>query len=141
MKYVLIIIATAFITGGGLYLWDHNRLPAPVQSIVPPAVTEPPTTPPATTDPYAGWQTVEESGVEFKLPPGYRMDAGAGNRYVVKIDANNPSPTPDMHISTDGQQLNFRRWENHAWQYWDQVIASIRVKTPMRHPLQINIDI
>lgn len=130
-KNILIIVAVILAITGVVYAIDRVRTPLPTQTIAP-IITQP--TIPST------WQPFEEAGVAFKLPPGYRMDAGAGQRYVVKIDAQNPSPTPDMHISTDGEQINFRRWEGSAWQYWDQVIASIRVTTPMIHPLQINID-
>ncbi len=130
-RNILIILIVILAISGVVYALDRVR----TKEVVPTPIVD-------TTDDInaSQWQTQEVSGVEFKIPPGYKMDAGAGQRYIVKEDANNPSPTPDMHISSDGQQVNFRRWEGNNWQYWDQVIASIRIKTPMSHSLQINID-
>lgn len=132
-RNLLIILVIVFAISGAVYALDRAREREVTQA------------PPLIIDTVrdinnTSWQTFNESGVEFKLPPGYKMDPGAGQRYVVRDDPNNPSPTPDMHISSDGQQVNFRRWEGNSWQYWDQVIASIRIKTPLTHQLQINID-
>lgn len=132
-RNLLIILVIVFAISGAVYAIDkaRERDVAQVQPLIIDTIRDINNT---------SWRTFTESGVEFKLPPGYKMDAGAGNRYVVRDDPNNPSPTPDMHISTDGLQVNFRRWEGNAWQYWDEVIASIRIKTPLTHQLQINID-
>lgn len=96
---------------------------------------------PASTDPYEGWGTLEPGGVlSLRIPPGCHGDPGAGNIYVVCPTPGNDTPIPDMHISSDGQQVNIRRWEGLEWDQWDKVIASIKILAPLGRDVQINIQ-
>ena len=45
-----------------------------------------------------------------------------------------------MQVSSDGQQVNIRHWEDLAWDQWDKVVASLKVITPLTHEIQINIE-
>ena len=117
--------------------------PAPPEPAPAPAPTPAPTPAPpsASADPYEGWGTLTPGGViTLRIPPGCHGDPGAGNIYVVCPTPGNDTPTPDMHISSDGIQVNIRRWEDQAWDQWDMVINSIRVLTPMSHDIQINVQ-
>ena len=99
----------------------------------------PETAPPA--DPYEGWGTIQPGGVvSLRIPPGCHGDPGAGNVYVVCPTPGNDTPTPDMHVSSDGMQVNIRRWEDMDWEYWDKVVASLRVLAPLDREVQINIQ-
>jgi hypothetical protein len=116
--------------------------PAPAPAPAPTPAPEPTPAPPAAAaDPYEGWGTLTPGGVvSLRIPPGCHGDPGAGNIYVVCPTPGNDSPTPDMHISSDGIQVNIRRWEDQAWEHWDEVIASMRVLTPLSHDIQINVQ-
>lgn len=130
LKQILIIGITAIIVASGTYAWlSHKQIPAPV-------------TPSAqASDPYTEWQLIPiADAATIMVPPGYRANAGAGSMYFIKPTSANPTPTPDFVVSTDGEHISIKRWENQGWQYWDQMIASIRVKTPLSHPLNITID-
>jgi hypothetical protein len=105
--------------------------PAPVVQV--PAVT--------TADPYEGWGTLMPGGVvSLRIPPGCHGDPGAGNIYVVCPTPGNDTPTPDMHLSSDGIQVNISRWEGQDWDQWDKVVASLKVLVPLTHKIQINIE-
>jgi len=94
-----------------------------------------------TSDPYAGWQEIQAGGVvSFLIPPGCQGDPGAGSNYIVCPTEDNPTPTPEMVISSDGITVNVRRWEGMESPYWDQVIASMHVMTPVNRDITINID-
>ena len=108
--------------------------PEPAPAVAPQPAPEP-------EDPYAGWGTIQPGGViSMRIPPGCKGDPGAGNIYVVCPTPGNDTPTPDMHVSSDGLQVNIRRWEGMEWEHWDKVIASIRVLAPLDRDVQINID-
>lgn len=113
---------------------------APVSGQLPVApAPEPETAPPV--DPYEGWGTIQPGGVvSLRIPPGCHGDPGAGNIYVVCPTPGNDTPTPDMHVSSDGMQVNIRRWEDMDWEHWDKVVASLRVLAPLDREVQINIQ-
>jgi hypothetical protein len=103
-----------------------------------PVVQVPAVTP---VDPYEGWGTIMPGGVvSLRIPPGCYGDPGAGNIYVVCPTPGNDTPTPDMHLSSDGIQVNISRWENQDWDQWDKVVASLRVLVPLDRKIQINIE-
>lgn len=110
--------------------------PAPRSSVAPV-----PASAPQSADPYAGWNEIEPGGVvSLRIPPGCKGDPGAGNIYVVCPTPGNDTPTPDMHISSDGIQVNIKRWEDQAWPEWNKVIASLKVLEPLDRDIQINIQ-
>ena len=87
------------------------------------------------------WQTVDISGViTVEIPSMCTIDPGAGNHYVVCATAENPTPTPEMNLSSDGMTMNIKRWENLDSPYWDHVIGSIHVVQPMTHNVTITIQ-
>lgn len=122
----------------------NPRASAPVARPVPvaPAPQQVPPQPVAQlADSYVGWGTIEPGGiVSLRIPPGCNADPGAGNIYVVCPTPGNDTPTPDMHISSDGIQVNIKRWEDMDWEHWDEVIASLRVLAPLGREVQINIQ-
>lgn len=100
-----------------------------------------PPPPTETTDPYEGWGTLTPGGVvSLRIPSGCNSDPGAGSIYIVCPTPGNDMPTPDMHISSDGTQVNIRRWEDQEWEHWDNVIQSLEVLVPLSHDIQINIQ-
>ena len=113
--------------------------PQPAPAPAPTPAAEPQPVP--SVDPYEGWGTIEPGGVvSLRIPPGCHGDPGAGNIYVVCPTPGNDTPTPDMHVSSDGMQVNIRRWEDMAWEHWDKVVASLRVLAPLGRDVQINIQ-
>ena len=89
----------------------------------------------------AEWQTVEISGViTVEIPVACSIDPGAGNHYVVCPTAENPTPTPELNISSDGTTVNVRRWEGLDTPYWEHVVASMNVVQPMERAITINIE-
>lgn len=95
------------------------------------------TTPPPA-DTYEGWLAITSGGVvSMRIPPGCITDAGAGTMYVLCPEQGE---TPVMTVSSDGITVSIRRWEEGVWEYWDQVVASIEVVTPLAHDLTINIQ-
>ena len=92
-------------------------------------------------DPYAGWHEIQAGGVvSFMIPPGCQGDPGAGSNYIVCPTDDNPTPTPEMVISSDGIVVHVRRWEGMESPYWNQVVASMRVLTPVTRDITINIE-
>lgn len=137
--HLIIVLVTALVVGGGMYMWAQKKITA-VDTATPPVV-QTPTPTPTPTDPYSGWQTISiADALEIKIPPGEKTSGAAGSMILYHPTPTNETPLPDMNVSTDGAQFHFRRWENLDWEYWDKVIASIHVKTPLTHPVQINIQ-
>lgn len=93
-------------------------------------------------NPYRGWTAAQAGGiVEFKIPPQCKAgDGAAGSMYFICPTSENPEPTPDFVVSSDSIQVNFSRWENFQLPYWDLLVGSIKVKTPLTHEIQININ-
>lgn len=90
---------------------------------------------------YKNWKTINIGGVvNFQIPPQCSTDAGAGSTYVTCPTPDNATPTPEFVFSSDGIQVNVRRWENLSSPYWNDVVASLRVVTPLNRAIQINID-
>lgn len=120
--------------------------PAPIAPVPADVTPQPAAIPPAPeaappVDPYEGWGTIQPGGVvSLRIPPGCHGDPGAGNIYVICPTPGNDTPTPDMHVSSDGMQVNIRRWEDMEWEHWDKVVASLRVLAPLDREVQINIQ-
>ncbi|MFC1787757.1 hypothetical protein ACFLZY_00880 [Patescibacteria group bacterium] len=92
-------------------------------------------------NPYLNWKTIKPGGViEMKIPAHCQGDGAVGTTYVVCPTDDNPHPTPDMSISSDGFSVNIKRWENLEWSYRDQVLESIRIITPLKGSVNLNID-
>ncbi len=91
--------------------------------------------------PSADWQTITIGGVvTFEVPAACHIDPGAGNAYLVCPTEENPTPTPEIHFSSDGQTVNVRRWENLESPYWNHMVASMKVVQPMTRDITINIQ-
>jgi hypothetical protein len=92
-------------------------------------------------DPYEGWGTIMPGGViSLRIPPGCMGDPGAGSTYIVCPTPTDDTPTPGMRVSSDGIQVNIRRWEDLEWEHWDKVVASLKVLAPLDRDIQINIQ-
>jgi hypothetical protein len=99
--------------------------------------------PGATTDAqtYKDWQTVNIGGVvSFQIPPNCHAEPGAGSTYVTCPTADNETPTPEFVFSSDGVQVNMKRWEDMESPYWKDVLASMKVIQPLNRNIQINIQ-
>jgi hypothetical protein len=102
--------------------------------------TKPPTNP-TNTQTYKNWKTIIVGGVvSFQIPPQCNTDAGAGSMYVNCPTNNNETPSPEFVFSSDGIQVNIKRWEGLSSPYWNDVLASMKVIQPLTHNIQINID-
>ncbi len=89
---------------------------------------------------YKNWKNVNIGGVvSFQIPPNCNAEPGAGSTYVSCPTPNNETPTPEFVFSSDGIQVNMKRWEGLNSPYWDDVVASLRVVTPLNRAIQINI--
>ena len=76
----------------------------------------------------------------LQIPSGCRSDFSGGSTFIVCPSYDNPTPPPDMSISTNDGVINIRRWEDLVWESWDDVIASIRIITPLTQEIQITIQ-
>lgn len=127
----------SFVPGlfvGCLWLFGAGCVAVPVE----PSGEEPA---PVAVDPYEGWNTIEPGGViSLRIPPNCKGDPAAGNLYIVCPTLENENPPPDMHLSSDGIQVNIRRWEDQSWDQWDKVIASLKVIQGLDRDIQINIQ-
>lgn len=91
-------------------------------------------------DMYSGWATVEPGGVlRARIPPGCEISPAAGTMYVVCTTDGTRDEMPSMAFSSDGVTVNVHRWEDLEWEYYDAVVASIEVITPVDHDITINI--
>jgi hypothetical protein len=87
------------------------------------------------------WKTITIGGVAtFSIPPHCTADPGAGTTYITCPTLDNETPTPEFTFSSDGIQVNMKRWEGLSSPYWNDVIASMRIITPLTHAIQINIE-
>lgn len=117
---------------------EPKLLPPPPQPSAEPSAALPPSTEGVA---YEGWSTITPGGIaEFHIPPGCNAEGAAGTTYIVCPTPDNPTPIPEFTISSDGRQLNVRRWEDLESPYWDDVIASMRIQTPLKSDVQINIQ-
>ena len=87
------------------------------------------------------WKEIIIGGVvSFKIPPHCRTGGGAGSTYVVCPDKPEDTPPPEFAFSSDGIQVNMKRWEGLSSPYWSDVLATMKVIQPLTHKIQINID-
>ncbi len=126
MKRILALAALLVLTGAGCVMQNN-----PAQ--------------PATADKYKDWKTIQVGGiVSFQIPPNCITDAGAGSTYVscptAGSNTNDQSPNAEFVFSSDGIQVNMRRWQGKQSIYWNDVLASMKVIQPLTHKIQINID-
>jgi hypothetical protein len=95
--------------------------------------------PPA--DPHAGWQTVAVGGVvSVQIPPGCTIGAAAGSTYVTCPAAGTGQPQPNMVLSSDGQTVDIRHFQNHPWDKWDDVVSTLKVLEPIDRDVKITIE-
>ncbi len=93
------------------------------------------------TDGETAWKSVTIGGiVTFEIPVECTLDPGAGNAYLICPTDENPTPTPEMKFSSDGITVNVRRWEGLETPYWDHIIESMNVVTPMERDITITIE-
>ena len=145
-----ILLSAALLTlGAGCDALMGQQQPAPVaptpvaqQPASAPTPDQPDAMVPATsTDPYDGWGTITPGGVvSLRIPPGCTSDAAAGSIYVACPTPGNDTPPPDMQVSSDGIQVNIKRWEKQDWDQWDKVVDSLKVMEPLDHDIQINVQ-
>lgn len=134
IEYIITILIVAAVSAYGSYLF----LVKPVV-VAPPAQQASVVTVPSTEN--ANVKTITAGGViEVKIPSDCETSGAAGSTYVICPTAGNPTPTPDAVISSDGQVVSIKRWEDQVWPFWDEFIASIRVKTPLTHEVTIKIQ-
>lgn len=89
----------------------------------------------------SSWQTVDIAGVvTMEIPASCTFNSGAGTRYVVCPTDENPQPTPEFTVSTDGYTVNVNRWENLESPYWQRAIESMAVVQPLTHDITIRIE-
>ncbi len=87
------------------------------------------------------WKTITIGGVvNFSIPSHCTADPGAGTTYITCPTKDNETPTPEFTFSSDSIQVNMRHWEGLSSPYWNDVVASMRVITPLTHAIQINIE-
>lgn len=67
-----------------------------------------------------GWKTIEGSGFTLQIPPEYSTDRAAGSLYVVR------DGKAVMRISTDGRAFHIEPQGTPEWEYYDEVVRSIR---------------
>ena len=92
---------------------------------------------PSEGDAYEGWGTIQPGGViSLRIPPGCTGDPGAGSIFVICEGGD----IPEFVASSDGMQVNIRRWEDMEVKEWDKILASMRLLTPLNRAVQINID-
>ncbi len=87
------------------------------------------------------WKTVNIGGVvSFQIPPNCNAEPGAGSTYVTCPTPGNETPTPEFVFSSDGIQVNVKRWEEMESPYWNEMLASLKIIQPLNRKIQINID-
>lgn len=86
------------------------------------------------------WKTITIGGiVDFQIPAHCNADPGAGTTYITCPEKPGDTPTPEFVFSSDGIQVNMKRWENQSSPYWDETVKSMRIKTPLTHAIDIHI--
>jgi hypothetical protein len=75
----------------------------------------------------------------FQIPTHCNASGGAGSTYIVCPTPDNDTPTPEMVISSDGIQVNIKRWENLSSPYWNDIIKSMRITAPLDRAVEIHI--
>lgn len=89
----------------------------------------------------SGSKTVTVGGVvTFQIPSTCNASPAAGSIYITCPTPDNETPIPEFVFSSDGTQINMKRWEGLNSPYWDDVVASLRILTPLNRAIQINID-
>jgi hypothetical protein len=87
------------------------------------------------------WKTITIGGVlSVQIPPHCNASAGAGSTHITCPTPDNETPIPEFYFSSDGTQVNMRRWEGLSSEYWDATVASLKILTPLNRAIQINID-
>ena len=136
IKYLVLVIFVAALSVAGTYYFSKTAL-APAPAIEPTS----PAAPSPSTDLYQNWTTISPGGVvDLKIPPGCKTEGAAGSNYISCPTKDTPAPLPVMVISSDGMQVNIRRYQNHSWEYWDRVISTLLIKTPLNRAIQISIE-
>ncbi|MBP9718393.1 hypothetical protein KBD59_03800 [Candidatus Gracilibacteria bacterium] len=137
IEYILTIVVVAGACIYGTYLIVNKsaqRLPPalpPVQVTPEPTPALDPVPPVA---PPSG-KTITAGGVvTMTIPENCETDSGAGTTHVVcnRLDR--------VAITSDGLIVKIRQGSNPNWDYWNDFIASIRVKTPLSHGITIQIE-
>lgn len=127
---------TLLLIGAGCVPMTSSKVAAPMPAAVAPA----PQPEPSAVDPYEGWGEIQPGGVvSLRIPPNCKVDPGAGSTYVT-CQREWEDPLPEFVVSSDGVQVNIRRWEGLEVAHWDEIIASLRVLTPLRSEVQITIE-
>lgn len=133
----MLALSALLLTGVGCMPYAAPKYTAPAPVAIAPA----PQLESAAADPYEGWGEIQPGGiVSLRIPPGCYGDPGAGSIYVICPTAEQPEPIPEFVASSDGIQVNIRRWEGLEVAHWDEIIASIRVLAPLDRAVQINIE-
>lgn len=126
---VLLLSLVAVVTGYSLL--PDGALDRPLQE-APEAVP--------VADPYEGWGEIRPGGViSLRIPPGCKGDPGAGSTYVYCGDLED-QPLPEFVVSSDGIQVNVRRYEDLEVREWDKILSSMKLLMPLNRAVQINID-
>ena len=90
---------------------------------------------------YKNWKTISIGGIiTLQIPSNCSGNGAAGSTYIICPTPDNETPTPEMSVSSDGIQVNIRRWEGLESKYWDSIVSSLKVITPLMNAIQINID-
>lgn len=152
-KIYLILITALFLMGagctqtnkGGTYVSctaDTKQCPDGTYAIR----TEPncdftPCSEKTTSTVHSDWKTITIGGVvNFQIPPNCSPDPGAGSTYIICPTTDNKNPDAEFVFSSDGIQVNMRRWKNKQSPYWNDVLASMKVIQPLDRTIQINIE-
>jgi len=86
-------------------------------------------------------KTISIGGIAtVQIPAHCNGEGAAGSHQITCPTPDNETPIPELIISSDGNQINIRRWENLESPYWNDIISSLRIITPLDRPIQINVD-
>lgn len=88
-----------------------------------------------------GYTTHEFGGVvTIDLPASCTIDGAAGSSYVICPTEDNPTPTPEMVVSSDGITVNIKKWEGLNTEFYQRAVSTLKVKTPLTRAINITIE-
>ncbi len=131
MKKIFGFLALVTLLGGGCVTNTYyvQQSPTTTTTNIPANNSEPTT------------QTVVIGGVvTVEIPKNCTTEGAAGSTYISCPTADNPTPTPEMVISSDGKQVNVKRWEGLESPIWNDVVKSLKITTPLDRAIQINVE-
>lgn len=78
--------------------------------------------------------------ITLDIPSECIIDGAAGSGFVTCPTKENPTPIPDMVVTTDGFIVDIKKWEGRDTDFYQKVISTLKVKTPLNRSIKISIE-